>query len=249
MNIDHPTQTQIPALRSLWKKAFGDTDAFLDLFFSTAYSPRHCRCITVQGQVAAALYWFDCQSEEELYAYIYAVATDPAFRGQGLCRILMENTHELLKEQGYAGAILVPGEPGLFDMYEKMGYTDLSGAETLDLTAGTPISLRRVSKEEYAAARRALLPPGGIVQEGENLDFLAGYAKLYAGDGFALAAVTEGAHLQCTELLGDRTAATGIVAALGLQTGTFRVPGESRFSMYCPLKGIPAPGYFGLAFD
>ena len=93
------------------------------------------------------------------------------------------------------------------------------------------------------------MPPGGIVQEGENLRFLESYAKLYAGNGFVLAAVTEGAHLQCTELLGDRTAAPGIVAALGLQTGSFRVPGENRFSMYCPLKDIPAPGYFGLAFD
>lgn len=249
MNIDYPARAQIPALRSLWKKAFGDTDAFLDLFFSTAYAENRCRCITLQGQVAAALYWFDCHGEDGTYAYIYAVATDRAFRGQGLCRMLMENTHDLLKEQGYAGTVLVPGEPGLFDMYEKMGYADLSGAETLSVTAGTPVPLRQVTKEEYAAARRALLPPGGIVQEGENLRFLESYAKLYAGNGFVLAAVTEEAHLQCTELLGDRTAAPGIVAALGMQAGTFRVPGENRFSMYLPLKDAPAPGYFGLAFD
>lgn len=249
MNIDHPTRAQIPALRKLWKQAFGDTDAFLDLFFSTAYAPRRCRCITVQGQIVAALYWFLCHDEEESYAYIYAVATDPAFRGQGLCRRLMDDTHNLLKEQGYAGAVLVPGEPGLFDMYEKMGYTDLSGADSFDLAAGTPISMRQVTAEEYAAARRDLLPPGGIVQEGENLHFLDSYAKLYAGKGFVLAAITEGTHLYCTELLGNLSAAPGIVASLGMQTGTFRTPGKNRFSMYHPLKDIPAPRYFGLAFD
>lgn len=249
MNIDYPTRAQIPALRKLWKQAFGDTDTFLDLFFSTAYAPRRCRCTNAQGQTVAALYWFDCTAGDETYAYLYAVATDPAFRGQGLCRQLMEDTHDLLKEQGYAGAVLVPGEPGLFAMYEKMGYTDLSGADCFSVSAGTPIPLRQITPEEYAAARRALLPPGGIQQEGENLRFLSSYANFYTGKGFVLAAVTEETHLQCTELLGDRTAAAGIVAALGMQTGTFRVPGESRFSMYHPLKDIPAPGYFGLAFD
>lgn len=249
MNIDYPTRAQIPALRKLWKQAFGDTDAFLDLFFSTAYGENRCRCTNARGQIVAALYWFDCTAGGEKYAYLYAVATDPAFRGQGLCRRLMDDTHRLLKEQGYAGTVLVPGEPGLFDMYEKMGYIDLSGADSFDLAAGAPISLRQVTAEEYAAARRDLLPTGGIVQEGENLRFLASYAKLYIGEGFVLAAVTEGTHLQCTELLGDRTAAAGIVAALGMQTGTFRVPGENRFSMYRPLKDLPAPGYFGLAFD
>ena len=127
MNIDYPTRARIPALRSLWTQAFGDDDAFLDLFFSTAYGETRCRCITLQGQIAAALYWFDCAAEGETFAYLYAVATDPAFRGKGLCRALMEDTHHLLKDQGYAGTVLVPGEPGLFDMYEKMSYTVLSG--------------------------------------------------------------------------------------------------------------------------
>ncbi len=249
MNIDYPTREQIPALRTLWKQAFGDTDAFLDLFFSTAYAPRRCRCTNAQGQTVAALYWFDCTADGEKFAYLYAVATDPAFRGQGLCRRLMDDTHRLLKEQGYAGTVLVPGEPELFAMYEKMGYTDLSGAGNFSVSTGSPISLRQVTAEEYAAARRALLPPGSIVQEGENLRFLGSYAKLYAGNGFVLAGITEGTHLYCTELLGDRTAAPGIVSALGMQTGTFRTPGEDRFSMYHPLKDIPAPRYFGLAFD
>ena len=249
MKIDYPTREQIPALRSLWKKAFGDTDEFLDLFFSTAYAPRRCRCITLQGQVVAALYWFLCHDAEESYAYIYAVATDPDFRGQGLCRQLMESTHELLKEQGYAGAVLVPGEPELFSMYEKMGYSLLSGADRFSVTAGDPIPVRQIPLEEYAAARRTLLPPGGLVQEEENLRFLSGYANLYEGDGFVLAGVAEGTHLYCTELLGDRTAAAGIVSGLGLKTGSFRVPGENNFSMYRPFKDSPAPGYFGLAFD
>ena len=60
MTIDRPTQMQIPQLRRLWQAAFGDTDAFLDIFFHRAYDARRSRCVTRDGRVVAALYWFDC---------------------------------------------------------------------------------------------------------------------------------------------------------------------------------------------
>lgn len=94
MNIDVPQINQIPALRALWKEAFGDTDDFLDAFFSTAFRPNHCRLVTVDGHAAAVLYWFDCLHMDKPIAYIYAVATAKAYRGQGLCHKLMENAHQ-----------------------------------------------------------------------------------------------------------------------------------------------------------
>ena len=57
MIIDNPTNTE--PLRRLWKQAFGDTDSFLNSFFTFGFSPDRCRQITVDGNVAAALYWFD----------------------------------------------------------------------------------------------------------------------------------------------------------------------------------------------
>ena len=100
MKIDAPSATHIPHLRSLWKEAFGDTDAFLDAFFGAAFSPDRCRCIIADDRPIAALYWFDCTWQGKKVAYIYAVATDLQCRGQGLCRALMENTHPYLKFQG-----------------------------------------------------------------------------------------------------------------------------------------------------
>lgn len=250
MSIDYPSAAQLPALRMLWMDGFGDDDVFLDRFFSTGYCPRRCRCITVQGQLAAALYWFDCQWEGKKAAYLYAVATVPAYRGQGLCRSLMEDTHLLLEQKGYAGTILVPGEPGLFRMYEKMGYSVMSGVDSITCSAAQPpVALRQVSAEEYALSRRRLLPVGGVLQEDENLTFLASWAKLYIGKDFVLAAVIDGSHLQGLELLGDASAAPGILTALGLESGTFRTPGKKPYAMFRPLGSGIAPTYFGLAFD
>ena len=93
MKIDYPTQNQISDLQALWKQAFGDEDAFIDLFFAHGFSPDRCRCITVDGKLAGALYWFDCSFRGHPMAYLYGVATGKAFRGKGICRALTENTH------------------------------------------------------------------------------------------------------------------------------------------------------------
>lgn len=239
MRADYPTPEQVTALRKLWKEAFRDTDAFLDSFFETAFAYDRCRCITADGQVVAALYWFDCRCDGAPMAYIYAVATAKAFQGKGLCRALMADTHAHLKNLGYAGCILVPGEKGLFSMYEKLGYRCFGGMDTANCEAGAPVALREVSPDEYAALRRQYLPQRGVQQEG--IAFLASFTKLYAGDDFICA--------WAAELLGNTAAAPGIVAALGKKEGCFRIPGNQPFAMYHPLSSVPAPTYFGLAFD
>ena len=91
MRCDYPTAAQIPGLRALWKEAFEDTDLFLDAFFDRGFHPRRCRCITEQGAVLAALYWFEVNCGRQKYAYLYAVATAKSHRGRGLFGILLEN--------------------------------------------------------------------------------------------------------------------------------------------------------------
>ena len=244
MNLDHPKLAQIPQLRSLWKEAFGDTDAFLDNFYSKAFSPDRCLCASVEGEVAAMAYWFDCQE----YAYIYAVATAKKHRGKGISHALMARIHALLTERGYAGCILVPGEESLRQFYRGMGYKNCGGVEEFDATAGTPLPLRKLEIGEYAALRRTYLPEGGVVQEGVNLDFLACWAQFYEAPNALIAAVWEEEKLMVLDLLGDVQAAGGIVAALGAKVGTFRSPGETPFAMHRPLNQNKAPKYFGFCF-
>lgn len=239
-------------LKELWFLAFGDSSAIIDSFFATAYAPERCRFLEENGQVTAALYWLDGECAGEKFAYIYAVGTHPAHRGQGLCRKLMALTHKDLKESGYAGALLMPAGEDLRQMYAKMGYRECSRISETACAAGeTGIPVRTVTVPEYAALRRKYLPRGGLLQEGENLAYLCTYASLYAGDGFVMAAVHEADGLFVPELLGDPEAAPGILRAMGYERGTFRTPGNGfPFAMYCPLKeNAPVPAYLGLAFD
>ena len=114
-----------------------------------------------------------------------------------------------------------------------------------------PAALRRIDAEEYARLRRAFLPQGGVIQEGENLTFLETHAEFYAGLDFLLSAIREGDELLGLELLGNLDAAPGILSALGISQGEFRTPGStSPFAMFLALiPGTEAPSHFGLAFD
>lgn len=252
MTIDRPTREQLPELRQLWKEAFGDGDAFLDIFFSTGFSPDRCRCVTLSGSAAAALYWFDTWLDGKKLAYLYAIATGKAHRGKGLCRALMANTHKHLRALGYAGCLLVPASTSLFDFYGSMGYRTVSTIREFTACAeASPLPLRQVCPEEYAARRRKLLLPGSVLQEGTTLAFLSAQAELYAGDGLLLVAQRDGEQLFVPELLGDPGCAPAVLKALNAEKGTFRTPGRDKpFAMGLSLTETPLPDtYFGLALD
>lgn len=234
------------ALRRLWTECFGNEENWIDVFFQTAFDPTHVCCLRRQGRLAAALCWMDTYCQGRPLAYLYAIATDPEHRRQGLCRELMGKTHDLLARQGYAGAILVPGDEGLRQMYGKMNYVNFGGIRRFCAEAGEPIPIRRLSPEEYAAARREYLPAGGVVQENGAVEFLASGAELYVGADFLLAMAGDVG----LELLGNAHGAPGILGALGLESGSFRTPGEEPFAMFRSLTGEDwQPGYFGLAFE
>ena len=234
------------ALRTLWTEGFGNEDDWIGSFLGTAFRSEQTVGLTRQGRLAAALCWMDVFCDGRRLAYLYAIATAPEFRRQGLCRELMRKVHRHLMQMDYAGCILVPADNGLRQMYRNMGYADFGGIRAFSAQAAEPVPIRSVSPEEYASLRREYLPRGGVVQENGAVDYLASGVELYAGKDFLLA-MSGGFG---AELLGNSDAAPGILGALGLEKGTFHTPGDEPFAMFYPLtQEIWTPGYFGLAFE
>lgn len=222
------------------------------VFFATGYSDDRCRCLHLDGQLAAALYWFDCTWQGKKVAYIYAVATDAAFQGRGLCRALMEDTHRHLKAKGYAGAALVPGSPELFSLYKKLGYRSFCPMQTVTVAAGAqPVAVQSVSRDSFLLRRRCHLPENALLQEGEAIAFLSTFAKFYKIDNGIFAVSREADALHFQEYLGDPSLFGGIIAALGAQKGIVRLPGgNTDTAMYLPLDDDPAlPDYLGIPLN
>lgn len=248
MQIQSPQPEHTIQLRALFQTAFGDSDAFLDRFFSLAFAPERCRCVFVGKTVAAALYLLPAVCAGQQLAYLYAVATAPPFRGHGLCRALIADAKDFLRRAGYCGALLVPESEALARMYEKMGFSRCTAVREFICDAGpAPAPVHRIDAEDYARLRRALLMTGGVIQEGPTLRLLASDAKLYTGPDFI--AAVQGDF--CCELLGNEAAAPGLACALNLPRLHVRTPGrETPFAMLCKLTDdCPTPTYFGLALD
>lgn len=254
--LRNPVWREVPALRDLWKEAFGDGDAFLDAFFYTAFAPERSLIADVEGEIAAALFWFFCEYAGGRLGYLYGVCTRAAYRGRGFCRKLMAAAEKTLAAQGCAGVILVPGSEALASMYAAMGYVSCCPMAERRIYAGqTPLFVEPVSPETYGALRKNLLPMYGVRQEGVNLAFQARLGRLYQGMHCIFTIEQTGSKAMLKELLTDganpEALAAGALAALQIDSAILRwaeVNGK-MFAMFKPQKPCRVPDYFGLAFD
>lgn len=246
MIIENPRLQDVPALRALWKQAFGDTDAFLDDFFVLAFSPERALVAKENGKVLGALYWLDCSWHGKTLSYIYAVATDKDHQGRGVCKALMAEVHARTAEAG-KGTVLVPADDGLRSFYCRFGYQNFGGMKEKTYFAGDAVVFaEKLTAAAYAQRRRQLLPEGSILQEGVFLPFMDAQMDFYGGEGWLLAIQKDFAP----EFLGDKNLLPGILKALDLPQARVRSAGERPFAMY---RGVGTenanPQYFAFALD
>ncbi|MEG2174926.1 MAG: GNAT family N-acetyltransferase [Oscillospiraceae bacterium] len=126
MNITVATNEMIPALSSLWRCAFGDSQDYIDLFFARRF-PTARGMVVMDGMRPLSMLFLlplTVASGDRFWnaRYLYAVATDPDAQGQGLSTALLSQTHRLLEMQGVDLSFLVPATSSLFDYYGARGF-------------------------------------------------------------------------------------------------------------------------------
>lgn len=244
-------EQDIPRLKELWADAFGDSGSFVELFFSTAFSPDRSMVLTQDAGIAAALYWIDCNVNGIPLAYLYAVATFTGQQGRGFASRLMEHTHRYLAAQGYGGVILSPGDDGLYEFYSRFGYRVCSHHREFYAQPGLPAAMAQISAAEYSALRRCYLPENSVCYGSAGLAFLQGQARLYRGPDFVCAVSTYDSGT-ILELLGDPQAAPGIAAGLGGGNWLIRTPGQEEpcaMALALNANALPEEMYLGFSFD
>ena len=239
----------ITKLKDLWQQAFGDSCESVNAFFATAYKEDHSAVICSNEQPVSALYWLDYTWNNQKLAYIYAVATEEGFRGQGYGKKLMEKAHTALKQQGYVGAVLVPADENLARMYEKMGYEICYQAKKQEIFAGVASPVEQISSDEYVALRKEMKPDAP--QPGKEVyDYFATYGGFYKGENCIFAASIQGEKVYFQEFLGDVQKLPSIIGGMHAQSGAACVPDkDTTFAMYYPLTETKMPDYFSFALD
>lgn len=109
--------------RHLWKSCFGDSEAFMDIYFSKKFTPTSNITRQVGRQVVAAAQVFPytlCLNGERVSAgYISGLATLPEHRGQGHAAQILHEAHRRLSDAGALFSFLIPGNEDLRSHYRK----------------------------------------------------------------------------------------------------------------------------------
>ena len=186
--IERATREQVPALRMLWESVFGEDPAFLDLFFARVFVPDNTLVWMENGRVVSALYvlpYLIAHGEENLRAsYLYALATEPAWRGRKIMSRLIEASFDLCAARGYALSMLVPAKDSLFGFYRGFGFEEFfdrvrvekTRAELQALAVGCePVKLVTASAELIWRQYRAspFCRDGCVVLTNQDLDAVA----------------------------------------------------------------------------
>ena len=123
-------------VRQLMQTVFNDRDEALDIFFTRVYNPAGNYCHCHEGQIVSAAqalpYHMLYHGQQADAVYLYAVGTLPEFRGQHLISRLFKYMHRGLLCQGKVISTLLIEQPGLQEMYEKLGYAQVGTAPLLD---------------------------------------------------------------------------------------------------------------------
>lgn len=129
-------QFRCEGVRLLMQTVFNDSDKALDIFFSHMYTPSGNYCRIEDGQVVSAAqalpYSVNYHGQHADAVYLYAVGTLPQFRGQGMVSRLFKYMHRGLLCQGKVFSSLLIEQPGLQEMYEKLGYAQVGTAPQQD---------------------------------------------------------------------------------------------------------------------
>lgn len=261
------TLADAPQAAALWSLVFGDEEVLVREFFRIfAHTPHFGMCAEQNSTITAAAYcpqgtdYITASGELRKGAYLYAVATHPDHRKQGLAAKLCQALKEQVLAAGCEYLFTKPSEESLYPWYEeKIGAQPCMGAAVLEFhrNDAAPLSVSPLSPDAYLRRRDALLLDLPHVRHNEN--WMRWEQLLHEAYGGAFCAVGEhiadyfsdGSTVQINELLPhpSREAAERAAQALMAHTGTDRcvctIYGEAHYISAATRNADLPAGWFG----
>lgn len=210
----------------LYKTVFYEDDELFAETFTNKYFETSCRFILKDGKMVAMLYLLDCTfkngNEEHPAKYLYAAATHPSYRGQGLMSNLINKV--LIEEEII---ITKPANETLFAFYEKFGFCVCAYKDELTKSFKNP-----TNTENYINKRKELLKnvPRIVLKDEE---FSLKDLTLYADDNYIVASDPDTNEIKEY-----------------ISKNEDPLNGKTPFAMWKhSVKSLPSKIYFGIAID
>lgn len=141
---------------SLWGKVFGDSPDVVERCITNFIGKENIYVAQQDDIIVSILFAVPCWIGDRKGRYLFALATNPDFRGSGSMTALMEYAEQQEKNKGAEFACLIPATDELYAYYDKRGYS-----ETIYLRAVTrPIRKNILAQAEIdtvSASRLELL--------------------------------------------------------------------------------------------
>ena len=169
--ITYANDEMVPHLKTIWKEAFGDSDATIDFYFNRRYKAENTLVYLVHGMPVSMLTLLPSQMVVDgalrKVDYVYAVATLSAYRQRGLSTALLRYANTHLRD-GVWTTFLTPATPSLFEFYYKQGYHDAFAVKEIelayvDLAKAAKVPANAMTPERYKAIRDAHFYADGYV--------------------------------------------------------------------------------------
>lgn len=111
------------ALLSLWNRVFGDDETVAAGGLNQFAGTGNVFVADDNGTPVAMLLAVPCHIGSQRGIYLYALATEPDYRGNGIMSQLMAAAEQHKIHEGAQFSVLIPAEIPLFAYYKKRGYS------------------------------------------------------------------------------------------------------------------------------
>ncbi len=244
-------------LISLWCEVFGDTPKYVEHFLDHAGANSLC---AYEGDTLAAMLHLlpvtvTGENPRKGY-YLYAAATTPQFRCQGVMTKLLDFAKEYTVETGRDSIFLLPASEPLRSYYTARGYQTISFVEEVTFPPCTSFdgAVTPCNKEAFVQQRQEYLCtfPSALTPEAGYASFVWEHTMLQGGEVLQISKSTLQAYAVCYTINGElwveETSASkedypllaaGLSAAHGGLPVRMRRSGETPFGMAISCNDTP----------
>lgn len=130
------------AVRRLWADAFGESESYLDMYFSRVYQPGETLTLCdgfgkIVSSVLLQSYSLDFQNQLVKAGYIAGAVTDRNARNNGYMTRLLVDALAASRERGDVIDFLIPSSRHLFFFYDRLGFSTVFYVDRRHYVAGS----------------------------------------------------------------------------------------------------------------